>query len=201
MNCREARTAMLKRSLGTLYEGTGAVLLAHLDRCPECARRARFEAEIDAAFLAARKAPPFEVNVAGRVLDAIEEMPPPPRVAVPGRQLAWAGLAAAALTAVVLVSGALLAPGALGLARDAGRATLETGGFLARLGRAMLEALSAAQPLFGAVWDLLAAASALVRRADPLFRGAAAAISLAILILTSAVIGRDLRSRAPVERR
>jgi len=200
MICRSARNAIVERSLGTLRHEAEAALRAHLEGCAACAEAAADEARLDAGLALLTGEPPFRVNVAERVMTALEEMAPPRREPVPGRHLAWAGVAAAVLAFVVLVSGAFLAPSMLGIARGAGRATLETGGFLSLLGRAWLEALSSLRPLLGAAWDLLSAASVFVRTARPLFVGAAAVIVLAMLTMTAAVIGRDLRARIPADR-
>jgi hypothetical protein len=201
MDCRHATTAILERSFGTLDPDREAALLAHLDGCPACAVKAGEEAGLSDALALLRTEPPFEFDVADRVLNAVAAFPPPRRETVPGRQLVWAGLAAAVLTVALVVSGAFLAPSMLGVAQGAGHAIVSTCGFLARLGRAAVETLGAMKPLFRAAWDVLTTASMLIRKADPLLRGAAAVIFLGMLILTSAVIGRDLRSRAPADRR
>ena len=200
MICRSARNAIVERSLGALRPEAEAALRAHLGGCAACAEAARNEARLDAALALLTGEPRFRVNVAERVMTALDEMAPPRREPVPGRHLAWAGVAAAVLAFGVLVSGAFLAPSMLGIARGAGRATLETGGFLSLLGRAWIEALSSLKPLLGAAWDLLSAASVFVRTARPLFVGAAAVIVLAMLTMTAAVIGRDLRARIPADR-
>jgi len=200
MICRSARNAIVERSLGTLRPEAEAALRAHLGGCAACAEAARNEARLDAALALLAAEPPFRVNVAERVMTALYEMAPPRREPVPGRHLAWAGAAAAVLAFAVLVSGAFLAPAMIGIARGAGRATLETGGFLSLLGRAWIEALSSLKPLVGAAWDLLSTASVIVRAARPLFVGAAAVIVLAMLTMTAAVIGRDLRARIPADR-
>lgn len=192
---------MLERSLGTLRPEAEAGLLAHLSTCPACSAAAAAGADLDAALALLDTEPPFEVDVAGRVLDAIAEIGPPRREAVPERQLAWASLAAVMLAVAILVSGAFLAPAMLGHARDAGRLTVEAGGVFARLGRAAIGTLATTKPLFGAAWDLFVASSVLIRKAEPLIQGAAAVIFLVMAILTSAVIGRDLRARVPADRR
>jgi hypothetical protein len=201
MNCRSARTAIVERSLGTPPSETEGALRAHLEGCPSCAAAARNEAEIETALALLKTEAPFEIDVAGRVLDAVAAFPPARHENVPGWQLIWAGLTAAALTVALVVSGALLAPSMLGIAQAAGHGIVSTLGFLARLGHGAVETLGAVKPLFRATWDVLTTAATLIRMADPLFRGAAAVILLGMLILTSAVIGRDLRSRAPADRR
>ncbi len=200
MKCRNARNAIVKRGLGRLGPGTEALLCAHLERCPSCAAVARREAELDAALALLAEAPPFLVSVEERVLREVDAMAPPAREPVPARQIAWAGGLAAASALVVLVSGLLLVPSMLGIARGAGRATVETGGFMSVLVRAWIEALSSLKPLLGAAWDLLSAASVFLHTARPLFVGAAAVLVLAMLTMTVAVIGRDLRGRVPADR-
>jgi hypothetical protein len=201
MDCHDATTAIVERSLGALDPDREAALLVHLEGCPVCAAKAGAEADLGAALALLRTEPPFEVDVANRVLEAIAAIPPPRRDAVAARQFGWAALAAAGLTVGILVSGAFLAPSMIGLAREAGRWTLGAGGGVARLGAAAFATLASAKPLLGAAWDLLTAASLLVRKAEPLLRAASAVTVLAILILTTAVIGRDFRARAPADRR
>jgi hypothetical protein len=191
----------VEASLGGLAPEAEAALCVHLAVCPGCAAEARAEADLEAALALLSTDPPFEADVANRVLDAIAAMEPPRRDAVPARQLGWAALAAAGLTVGILVSGVYLAPSIFGLALEAGRSLPAAGGVLARLGGAALATLASTKPLFVATWDLLTAASTLVRKAEPLFRGAAALTVLAMLILTTAVIARDLRGRAPADRR
>ncbi len=200
MKCRNARNAIVERGLGRLGPGTEALLSAPLERCPSCAAVARREAELDTALALLHGEPPFRVSVEERVMGAVDAMPEPQRTPVPGRQLAWAGAAAVAAAFAVLALGALLAPAILGIARDAGKAALATGGFLAVLAWAWLETLSSLRPLVQAAWDLLATASVLVRTAQPLFVAAAAVVVLAMLTMTAAVIGRDLKARIPTDR-
>jgi len=138
--------------------------------------------------------------VAARVMSAVDRMPATRPEPVPARHLAWAGALAASLALAVLVSGAFLAPSMLGVARGAGHATLETGGFLSLLVRAWIESLSCLKPLLGAAFDLLSAVAVFVRTARPLLAGAVAVLVLAMLTTTVAVVGRDLRARVPADR-
>ncbi len=201
MKCRNARSAIVQRGLGRLGPGTEALLCAHLERCPSCAAIARREEQLDAALALLQEAPPFTVSVVERVMGTVDTMTEPQRDPIPGRQLAWAGAAAAAAAFAVLAMGALLAPAILGIARDAGKAALATGGFLAVLAWAWIETLSSLRPLVQAAWDLLATASVLMRTAQPLVVAAAAVVVFAMLTMTAAVIGRDLKSRIPTDRR
>jgi len=201
VNCRAARAAIVETNFGPLDLGVQDALSDHVGACSVCAALAREEAGLDAALSLLRSDPPFEIDVAERVLAAIESLDAPTRQAVPWRQVGWAALAAAVLAVGVLVSGAFLAPSMLAILRYAGKAAVETGVFLAGLGLTAVGALGGVTVLLGAAWDLLTVVCVLIRGAEPLFRGAGAVLVLTMLTVTTWVIGRDFRARVPVGRR
>jgi hypothetical protein len=201
MDCRCAKAAILRSALGDLDPGAQTALLEHLAGCPSCAANADTEAETSDALALLRAEAPFEIDVVERVLDAVAPGPPPARDAVPSGLFGWAALAAAGLAVGILVSGAFLAPSLFGVVREAARWAVGAGGFLVRLGGTAAASVASMKPLLVAAWVLLTTLSSLVQKAEPLIRAALIVTVLAILILSTAVIGRDFRARAPVNRR
>lgn len=187
---------LLDSRLGLTAPPREAALREHLATCEACAVEARAEAALAEALGALRVVPPPSLDVTERVMIAVRSSVPETRDEVPGRQLGWALAVAVAMSVLAAATGIRLAPSILDAARSGIAGVLGAGGLALRIGRILLGGLGGGGAVPRAVRDVAQAAWALLVEARPLVLAVSALAGLLMLVLSFAIVGRDLGRRA-----
>ncbi len=155
-----------------------------------------FDALLSRALSRSGEPAPFSVDVASRVMARVAELGPPPRTEMSGRQFGrWAAAASIgglALTVAAALNGPSMEAALsflLHTMADATGAALKLTGpansFAAALGRVATALVTSARTLAGPLTPF-----------QPLAQALLAGVALAMLSVTSFVLGRDLLGRA-----
>jgi anti-sigma factor RsiW len=191
MRCDDVRRALVEREIGLLSDSRAAVLDRHLDRCPACRALEAAERRLtaDLALLGSAAVPRVEVR--DRVFRAIGGMESVDRSPVPPRDLAWAGVGAAALAVAVLAAGLPLLPS---VPDTAGQVwALFTGLWVgaASVLRPLASLITVLEPFRDMILDTLRLLAPFGGLLGPAVV-AATALSLALMTgVTTLVVGRD----------
>lgn len=188
---------MVRRSAGALSRPTAGLLDEHLRACPYCRAFAAVDERILAGFAAMRSGVPPRVDVSARVAREAASIGAIARREVPPRQIAWAMAGAAALAALAAVGTWWAGPVLVEAARTL-TAGIVTGTALSlRIVGDAASNLAGGETLFRACIGSIESLWTLVRRAEPFARAAAVLSVLIMTIITTFVVGRDLRRSEP----
>jgi hypothetical protein len=160
---------------------------------------AAFEALLRDSLAGEGRPAPFEIDVAARVMARVAEIGPAPRSELGARQ--WAAWAAAAAAAgVAILSGAASqAPTLAEVVQGLGRTTSTSAAAASTLGAGLT---STAAALGHALVSLAGAAAVVLSplaRLQPVAAIGISAVTAGMLLISSFVVGRDLRARAVPE--
>ena len=195
MNCRKARSAAIWRELGRLPASRSSALDLHLQECSACADALKAEQRMIAE-LALLGAAPVEVDVAARVMAAIEPHDRVSRDEVPARQLGWAAVAAGLGALIVAASFGGQLPKIEALLQSGAAIALNLLGFADALLAPVWALISIPFRLLGAVGEWLIGLAPQASRALPFAR---AGVAFGYLVMASTVllvVIRDLRRPA-----
>ena len=188
MRCKQARTAILERSLGLLDRERQRALELHLETCAACAGEARLERNITAALGELHRECPVEVDATAAVMARIATLGPAEPAEVPDRHIAWGAAAALAAGVALLASGTQFLPY---LPRAAAPVAALARGLVTLVGDfAAVLAEVAAVPL--RVLASETAVKALATGVLPLAVVVVAAACVLMATTTAVVVGRDL---------
>ena len=197
MRCERFRHARLDRELGLVAPATEEALDAHLATCVACRELAAVETIVTdgLARLGALEPPPVQVH--DRVLASLGALGRPARSPVPAVDLAWA-FAVAIGASIALVAGTVAAAPALSGGWEVLRLVgLGVARALGSIGRTSLMIL---EPLGDPLVRMLRSARAPFDGTSGVVGAQVATLTafVAIVVLSTWLIGRDLRRSNPV---
>ncbi len=196
MRCRDAREALPEARLGLAPAVVRDAVLRHVARCPECAAAARAEAEMALDLAALGDEPCPAIDATARVMRAVSDAAPRAREPFPLREAAWATAALSAAALALVAGGIAMAPSFWSAVRQTVPGIVWAAALGLKVGRSLAETVAFLHVFLRAGLDLLAAASRLAVKAEPVARAAAAVCTALMLAVTTVIVRRDLRHRA-----
>ena len=197
MNCREARRAIVERSLEPLMPERDAALRRHLGRCACCAAAERFERRLKNELATLRGECPQTVNIRQRVMRELSGMGSVERDLVTPKQIGWAAAAAIACSIGLLGSLPWLWPQLTPLLAELKAMAATFGRIGADLTAPFLTLISLPFKLAVAMLKSLSGFSSLLSKVEPAAIGTIAICFMAMAATITLVVGRDLRKARP----
>jgi len=200
MNCREARRAIVERSLEAFSPEKNAALLRHLGRCDRCASEERFERRLKGELASLRGEFPRVIDVRQRVMHEISGLGRVERDLVTPRQVGWAAAAALACGLGLLGSLPWLWPQLAPVLAELKVLAATFGKVGADLTAPFLMLLSLPFKLAVAMLKSLTGLSSLLDKLEPAAIGTISICFMAMAATVTLVVGRDLRKARPALR-
>jgi hypothetical protein len=197
MHCREAREAIVLRSLESPRPDRNAALRCHLGRCAACAAEERAERRLKTDLAILRSEFPQAIDIRRRVMREISGMGRIERDLVPARQIGWAAAAAIACSVGLLGSLPWLWPQLSPLLAEIEAMATTFGRVAVDLSAPLLTLLSLPFRLAGALLKTLDGIPSLLSRLEPAAIGTIAIGYMAMAATIALVVGRDLRKARP----
>ena len=197
MNCREARRAIVERSLEPLMPERDAALRRHLGRCACCAAEERFERRLKNELATLRGECPQTVNIRQRVMRELSGMGSVERDLVTPKQIGWAAAAAIACSIGLLGSLPWLWPQLTPLLAELKAMAATFGRIGADLTAPFLTLISLPFKLAVTMLKSLSGFSSLLSKLEPAAIGTIAICFMAMAATITLVVGRDLRKARP----
>lgn len=192
MRCTAARKAIVERHLGMLSRRAEVQLRSHLDGCADCSAEARFEDALARDLAMLRGAEPVRVDVTGRVLRELASLGPVRTGFLPFRYLGWAAAAMVAFWVVWMAGGFFLGPRVVKSAGELGGVTDRISAIAESLYEPFLAILGALSALIHAFFTIIEPGLTLLQQAEPVVRVATILSVLAMVAISTCVLGRDL---------
>jgi hypothetical protein len=192
VRCTDARKAIVERHLGALSRDAEVELRSHLDGCADCFAEARFEDVLARELPMLRGAEPFRVDVTGRVLREVAALGPVRTGLLPFRYLGWAAAAMVAFWLVWMAGGFFLGPRVVESAGEIGGVADRVAAIATSLYEPFLAILGALSALIHAFFTIIEPGLTLLQEAEPVVRVATIISVLAMIAISTYVLGKDL---------
>jgi len=197
MHCREAKKAIVVRSLGPLTPELESALNLHLGRCSACIAEERFERRLRGELASLRGEFPQAIDIRGRVMREISGMVSVERELVPARQIGWAAAAAIACFIGLLGSLPWLWPQVTPLLADLKVMAVTFGRVAVDVSAPLITLLSLPFKLAGVMIRALSGFTTFLSRLEPVAIGTIAVCYMAMAATIALIVGRDLKKLRP----
>lgn len=194
MRCRYARRSLVDRREGRLSPAAERELDRHLEGCAACAREGRWEAELARDLALLHRERPVRVEVSSRVLRELDAAGEPDRRLVPLVEIRRAGVLAGAMVVLLAVAGVFVGWSLPEALSEAGRLLGMSSAVLQALAGPLAAALTTVRALTTAGGQLVEVFWVLARKTAPLAPGVIGLVLVLMTALTTAIVGRDLRT-------